>query len=197
MSLAIPESYRAPYNIVSIDPGSNFLGIAVTTLDPVTNTILNITAFTIVVEYLIHTDYTRSIENIRPSKMSKIRHEMLKILDYYNPKVVVCESPFFNRLRPGAFAPLVETLYVLQSAVLEYDSTVPFMPVEPSVIKKAIGAGHICGKDEVKTVIGRNLEIQNALTTPYVTLDEHSIDAVAIGYTYLKWIIRKEELCSR
>jgi Holliday junction resolvasome RuvABC endonuclease subunit len=187
MSLAIPDSYSNRYNILSIDPGSNYLGIAIITINPTNNTIINIYAFSIAVEHLLITEYHQDdIDNNRHNKMSKIKNEILRILDFYKPLAVICETPFFNRLRPGAFAPLVEVLYVLKDSVLLYNSLVPFITAEPSIIKKAIGAGHICGKDEVKETLYKNKEIQDVLANDFNLLDEHAIDAIAVGYTYFK-----------
>ena len=188
MSLHIPEKYKEPYRILSIDPGSNSLGVASLTIDPVSELIINIQAFTVHVEYLYKTDYCESDEdNPRINRMLKIQYEISKILDFYRPKLVVCESPFFNRLRPGAFAPLVEVMHTLRLAVLNYGCLVPFYTIEPSIIKKAVGASHIGDKNAVNKAVKEIDEIVVATPFSLDLLDEHAIDAIAIGYSYQNW----------
>lgn len=192
MSLNIPNTFFKPYNFLAIDPGSNFLGLAVYTIDPSYNSILNIKTFSIIVEYVPAPFYVNSdLYSGRTEKLLKINEEIRRFLIYYNIKLVVCEAPFYNRLRPTAYGPLVEVMATIQKTVLEYNNEVPFLTVEPSVIKKAVGAGHISGKDEVKKAIGANPEITSKLEINLNLIDEHAVDAIAIGYTFLKWNSKK------
>ncbi len=185
MPLIIPKEHLVPYKIVAIDPGSNFLGLSVLEIDP-NCSILSIVSQTLNVESLVESAFeNRDIQSNRVNKQLKIETELYRIFTYYKPLLVICESPFYNRLRPGAFAPLVEVLSAIQRTVINYNQLVPFTTVEPSVIKKSIGAGHICGKEEVKAALMATPEILNALTTNLNYLDEHAIDSIAVGYTYV------------
>ncbi len=187
MTLAIPDNFIKPYNLLAIDPGSNNIGIAIFNINPSTNTINSIYAFTLEIERMPETNnYDPDIYPERTMKLLKIKEVISRLLYYYIPDVVVCEAPFYNRLRPTAYGPLVEVMTVIQQCVIEYGPHIPFHKLEPSIIKKTIGAGHIADKDTVRKTIQANTHLISRLTYDVNTLDEHAIDAIAIGDTFLK-----------
>ena len=69
------------------------------------------------------------------------------------------ESPFYNRLRPGAFGPLNEILFSIRQAVAEYDSWLQLDLVPPSNVKQALGAKGNCGKPEMIEALLSNKNI--------------------------------------
>ena len=112
--------------------------------------------------------------------------------------MICCESPFFNRFQPSAYGPLVEMVFAIRTASLQYDVNVPFITYSPSEVKKALGAGHAAKKEIVKASLMANPELNNIYNrTNRVTmqdLDEHSIDAIGVAYSHLA-LLRLGKIC--
>jgi len=186
MPLYIPESYNR-FNLVGLDPGINFTGVSVYTLDH--GVIESIRAFTIrpnpkdgrVSEAI-------DIVGERYIKLKSLSLTIESICNFYNPSVVVCEGPFYSRFRPMAYASLVETLSFIRNGVYSHDPYIEIPIIQPLLIKKTIGAGIMSGKVDVTRAITNKRCIMDKLTNPLDSLDEHSQDAIAIMYTYLNLI---------
>lgn len=111
------------------------------------------------------------------------------------PSVVVSESPFFVRTQPGAYGPLSKMMYLIEESVYEYDPLVKFITIPPSNVKKAVNAGAHCGKDSMKNAVREIAAIQKVLRQDYESLDEHSIDSLAVGWAFFnEYLIKKQEV---
>lgn len=183
--LIVPSSFNT-YRIMSIDPGLNNCGVASYEMEYGTNRVLSIDAFTLVI------DKVRDISGLddetfseRVIKLYKLKEALKQVFQIYNPSQVVCESPFFNRFRPTAYSALVEVLNVIRSSVIEYNMNIHFSTIEPLLIKKIVGAGMMKGKLDVKDAVSKNEFIMARLIKHLDTLDEHAIDAIAIGFSFL------------
>jgi len=190
--LQIPETYYG-YNILAIDPGLNNTGVAVYTINEnyesnLINKISNIEVFTFITKKLLSSENINlDIHTERLEKLIALKQAMQYTLNIYKPVLVVCESPFFNSLRPSAYSSLVETISYIQSSIFEYNPNIYFTTVEPLLVKKRVGAGYVNGKHDMRVAVTQNTELQYILRNIDITmLDEHSIDAVAIGYGFLK-----------
>lgn len=171
--------------IVGIDPGTNMLGFAVLRFDFKTLEILSVQGESFKSERMIEEDcLIAHSHNERIAKIYAQRDNLVQQLNHYRPFVVACENPFINRFRPNAYGPLVEILFAIRTAVIEYSKFVDFVTYEPSVIKKSVGAGAVCGKEEVKTAILLNKELSPNEFTSLEHLDEHALDAVGVAYTH-------------
>lgn len=186
MSLMIPESFKI-FRIMGIDPGLNNLGIALFDIDYSNRTIVRIEAFTLVNDKLkdesgldLDTHAERTI------KLMKLRNTLLNIVSANKPYMVACESPFYNRFRPTAYAALVEVIRLIHMTIIEHNGNTVFQTVEPLLVKKHIGAGMQTGKLDVKKAVSLKPELMSVLVNDLNSLDEHSIDAIAVGYTFLK-----------
>lgn len=172
--------------MIAIDPGTRAMGVAIyectSNLD-----IYRIQAYTIQDTKIdktafddIAVSHSETVANIRA---------MAGVLDgfiwTYEPQAICCESPFFNRLRPGAYGPLVEIVYALRDVSIKYDPLVPFFLYAPQHVKKITTGVAIADKKAVATSIRNNFEITDSLTTHIDTLSEHAIDAIAVGWTHL------------
>lgn len=173
--------------ILAIDPGTRNTGVAIYACDRY-NHINRIEAYTIKADKLngdhledIAVSHTERIANI-----IKVSQAMLVYLREYNPNFICCESPFYNRLRPSAFAPLVELLFALRNISIDYNPLVPFLTYEPLYVKKAISGKAHADKLVVSTAIHNNQEIVDALVNDIHQLSEHALDAIAVGWTHLK-----------
>jgi Holliday junction resolvasome RuvABC endonuclease subunit len=188
--LLTPEHYNC-YKLLAIDPGVNNCGLAVFDVDYRTNEIVSVDAHTVISAKL--NDTTTLYEDLyseRTIKLYKLMDRISEIIVSVNPAIVVCESPFYNRLRPMAYGSLLEVLSSIHSVIINYNNNVPFFTVEPLLVKKTVGAGMQTGKLDVKQSIARIEPIMSVLVPDLEGLDEHSVDAMAVGYTYLKLTMR-------
>ena len=112
------------------------------------------------------------------------------VLEFYKPLSVVCETPFFNMQRPSAAGPLYELLTTLEQTLFEWDKEKPLYKVEPKTVKKAVGASANAKKDEVRSALSKVKELQCACLD---FLDEHAIDAIAVGYSYINQTLREKK----
>lgn len=185
MALVFPEGGSTVATVCGIDPGTNNLGFCALKFDLVTRELVSIQAETFRSDRMLESDsfipltHTERVERILAQKNNLVRQ-----LNYYRPIATCCESPYYNSFRPNAFGALVEIIFAIRMACLEHNKLMRFFTYEPSVIKKAVGAGHISGKDAVKLSVQQNTEIQSKLIGDMALLDEHAIDAISVCYTH-------------
>jgi Holliday junction resolvasome RuvABC endonuclease subunit len=185
MSLIMPVNYNN-IRLLGIDPGVNNTGIAIFDLDFFHKKILSIEAYTLVNSKL--PNYTGLDEEFFPErtvKLYKLKAAINYVLNSVNPCIVACESPFYNRLRPMAYGSLLEVLNAIHVSIIEYNHNVQFYTIEPLLVKKTIGAGMMKGKVDVKDSMLKRNDIMSVLKNNIDALDEHSIDAIAVGYSFL------------
>lgn len=188
--LFTPEHYNC-YKLLAIDPGVNNCGLAVFNIDYQTNQIMTVDAHTAISAKL--NDTTSLYEELyseRTVKLHKLTEYLNQVMVDVNPAIVVCESPFYNRLRPMAYGSLLEVLNSVYSTIISHNNNIPFFTVEPLLVKKTVGAGMQTGKLDVKQAISRIEPIMSVLLPNLESLDEHSVDAMAVGYTYIKLTTR-------
>lgn len=184
-------------SIVGIDPGTNNLGFGDIRFNFKSLEILSVEGMSFNSERMLPTDSLIPItHNERIAKILAQKENLLQRLRFHRPCIVVCENPFINRLRPAAYGPLVEIVFAIRLAVIEYDPSVKFVTYQPSVIKKSVGAYAIGGKEEVKVAITQNPELNPNSLTDLSKLDEHAIDAIAAAYTYLLNVRKEYSQCS-
>ena len=151
MRLVFPDNGSVCACVCGIDPGTNRLGLAAMDFNMATVSIQSIEAETFRSELLLETDdLILEAHSERTSKIYAQKDNLVRQFRFYRPYAVCCESPFYNRLRPSAYGPLMEILFAIRMACIEYDRTVKLFFYEPSVIKKAVGAHAIGSKDAVK-----------------------------------------------
>lgn len=182
------------FNVLGIDPGSAHLGVAVYTLDLKTKEIVSVNAFTI--DALKSKYFNKQEVKLFGEKIVRIRSmvsEMQEVLHEYRPGLVVFESPFFNRFTPSAYGALKELLIALKLSLLDYNQSIPMADVDPPSAKKAIGAKGNAKKEDMTDALKLHVKKQGIpLLVEIDDLDEHSIDACAIGYWALMNIIAKK-----
>lgn len=185
MPLVLPPGQEVGC-IVGIDPGTNFLGFCALDINLRDVSVVQHFACSFQSDKMLDPDSFVSIcHNERIAKIFAQKNNLLKRLRYHRPFVVTCENPFINRFRPNAYGPLVEVLFAIRCAVTEYNPAVKFLTYEPSIVKKTVGAGAICGKDEIKLVVRKIQELREHSTVNMDEMDEHAVDATAVAYTHL------------
>lgn len=182
--MIIPDGYNS-FNILSIDPGSINTGIAIISIE--NDMIQSIDARTIeVMKIRDRVGYDVDSQPEKLIRLSNLARLFTDIVDRYKPIAVACESPFYNRKFPMAYGTLLTIMNNFQMALANYNQTIPFFTIEPRTVKSAVGAISLVGKDPVRDAVSRIPAIMNTLVPPLHSLDEHSIDAIAVGYAYLK-----------
>jgi Holliday junction resolvasome RuvABC endonuclease subunit len=177
--------------ILSIDPGTIRLGFSIIKLSIKDLEIVEAFAWTIEATRLEF--YKEDVVLVHGEKFARIIaiKKMFKyVLEFYRPLSVVCESPFFNMTRPSAAGPLYELLATIEQTVFEWDDQKPLYKVEPKTVKKAVGASANAKKDEVRVAVSKVPELQCACLD---FLDEHAIDAIAVGYAYINQSLRNRK----
>jgi Holliday junction resolvasome RuvABC endonuclease subunit len=121
---------KQTFNILGIDPG--------------TDTILRSSILTVMIEkvsrFLDEDSFEVQMHSAKYSRLRLISEKFSQVLTVYNPTVVASEAPFFNRFRPNAYAPLVETVFTLQRTLHLWDDYKPLYIIDPPSVKKAVGA---------------------------------------------------------
>ena len=172
--------------LLAIDPGLHNIGLAVYQIR--------------LAPYAIESIHAETLRSVRVTDVSglddedfaervRIRYSMRSAFRTYvetvQPQLVVSESPFFDRRKPGSFAILTEIMTGLFDTVAEVNPLIRFSVVEPQLVKKVLGVAGQKGKDVVREAMGKTSRIMDVLTNPLDHLDEHSIDSIAVGYAYL------------
>ena len=186
-----PNTKDWVFDIIGIDPGSKCTGYSIYTINSNTLDIIKVNAFT--VEAYKSNYYSKEYSNTYNDKYSRfnaMNREFMDILEYYRPAMVFIESPFFNSFTPNAFSVLTELLQLYKLTLIDYNNRIPFITVDPPTAKKSIGAKGNAKKDDMTLALDRIKDSINLL--PDINLlDEHSIDACAIGYWgYINYIKR-------
>lgn len=170
--------------ILSIDPGTNKLGVsfAIAHLGNRTFTIQE--AFTVDIDRLVNIVNSDKVDSHgKYNTMTASIYQLIKelILDY-QPDWVICESPYMNSRFPLPYALLTLCVQTIYKSVKDYDVTIGFTLIDPASVKKQLG---VKGNSGDKTAVYRAL-----LECPFIhsivdlnnNIDEHASDAIAIGY---------------
>ena len=186
MPLHAPHVYST-YNLIGIDPGLNTTGVAILKVDSRTMRILSVEAFTLASAKLVdRTGMDPEYFTERTIKLYRLKAAIQWVLGQYGPIAVGCESPFYNRLMPMAYGALLEVLNVIYSSIIEYNPNIYFQTVAPLLVKKHVGSGGQKGKLDMKNCLRNLPEIMNVMAVDLESLDEHSIDAISVGYALVK-----------
>lgn len=178
---------------MAIDPGTDTLGRTVIDLDMVT---LDATIRDVATEnasWLVRRNVTyQEVEywhGARAARLTALSDTLLAQMRYWRPHLVASESPFMGR-RANAYEALVEAMVMLRQTYAQYDQHRAIELVTPPEAKVAVGVRSKDWKKKEATqeAIARLLaapaihQLHYHAQVPYETLDEHSIDAISVGY---------------
>lgn len=179
--LKINYGERNSINIIGIDPGTTNIGISNLNIDIDTKKINYSLAFTInAAKFTNENSWLAQLHGNRFNRINFIENKLIEIFHFYMPLIICAESPFFGRSHPNAFQALTEVICTIRSAVIKYDQWRDLKLVPPSLVKQAIGSKGNADKIVMKQnllAINHILNIQDIQN-----LDEHGIDALAVGY---------------
>lgn len=185
--LRVPANSSPTFTIAALDPGTHNVGLGALHVDMFTYQIRSFEAYTLVATKLMSDDDLLVATHGHPyARVHALKVEIIHRLRMLRPSSIACEDAFFNRMRPGAYAPLLMSINEIRHAVLEYNPFMPFHLIEASVIKNAVGAKGGANKVPVLEGIKKIKEFDVPTITPLHTLSEHAIDGLAIAYARLK-----------
>lgn len=186
------------FNIVSIDPGSRFCGLALIRVSMDDNSIHSTHAMTLNLDRLLSSSLTEEIISLRGARhhrLEALRENLLSLFRYMQPNVIVSESPFFNSKMPNAYGALVETMSTILGAITEFNKSKQLILVPPSCVKNAVGGGGAVKKDKIQELVVNLKDLNYVDKEELLKLDEHAIDAIAAGYGYYKSTFKAEKTC--
>lgn len=183
--LLLSERYES-MTFLAIDPGLNNVGIAIYKIQLNPFEFISIEAFTLKADKMVdQSGLDDDDHGERAHKLRTVEYALNAILEREDPCWVVCESPFFDRRKPGSYGVLMEVLSNITRTILNYNPLIRFSMVEPQLVKKVFGVAGIKGKEVVAEAVQKNQVVMSALITPFKDLDDHGIDAVAVGWTHI------------
>lgn len=170
-----------PFKILSLDPGSSHCGVAIL-LD-------NLDGSDVVIEesFTVHLKDTNpmyaefgDLHGNRVIRLLQLGDAVLDLCRTHKPHAVIVESNYLGRFAT-AFAALVECVAMVRSSVYMYDPFLPLYQVDPSTAKINAGMERIKGtdKEDVRRAMRKRKGIK--WNVDLAELDEHSVDACAIG----------------
>lgn len=188
--MAHPFFQPTYFRLLGIDPGSTAMGLALFDLDLKNQKIVGIQAWTIKTDKLKNdTGLPEELYADRQIRLHKLYLAMKRLLTQEHVNHVAYEGPFMNRLQPSAYGPLVALMTMVHLAVMETASGMGFSVFQPQQVKKSFGVAGKKGKEVMLEALSLNDDLMSAMAFSNCLLnelDEHSVDAIAAGYTAIK-----------
>lgn len=173
--------------MISIDPGTNCLGIAISIMDVVNKKIAVEYAYTVDIKTVakLYASHIETYYGERAAKLYAVEYLIFNLCRSWNPTVIGCEGPYLGKF-PQAYAALVECLGAIKRGCEQYRMSLPVFVFDPASVKKLIG---VPGNSGDKMAIARAVLNHPCIDTSLVDLtilDEHSTDAIAVGHACLQ-----------
>lgn len=170
-----------PFKILSLDPGSSHCGVAIL-LDHLDGSDLVIDdSFTVHLKDSnpMYSEFG-DLHGNRVIRLLQLGDAVLDLCRTHRPHAIIVEANYLGRFAT-AFAALVECVAMVRSAVYMYDPFLPLYSVDPSTVKINAGMERVKGsdKEDVRRVMRQRKNI--VWNVDLEDLDEHSVDACAIG----------------
>lgn len=171
--------------IVSIDPGTDTLGVAVLDISIDTYRPVLVYADTFIASKEVQ-DRKWGTE-MRGGRDLRLESHHIRLYDLFRavtPTLVAAESPFLARGRVSAFEALVECYAMLRAVCWEYSPSLYLRRVDPITAKNAVNVNHVgTDKTDVRRAVIAHYKESCAEDVDIEALDEHAIDAVAVGHS--------------
>jgi Holliday junction resolvasome RuvABC endonuclease subunit len=186
--LTLPE-HENQYRIIGIDPGTNTLGVAILDVCLLEGKVTLMDAFTLVSNVSVQRHQNVLLAHgERYAKLYAHSEALRKLFGEWQPNCVICESPFLGRF-PQAFEALVECKLMIRRALQLYDKSMSLETVDPPTAKKAVDApGKGGDKNAVRDAVLKLKDLITADKVDILKLDEHAIDAIAVGFFKVRQI---------
>lgn len=177
--------------VVSVDPGNN-LGLACFEVNLTTKQIVAIDAHTLVIDDVINAYHPELLEThgVLLARTFTIGKYLGKYCDKHDPDFGCHETAFSAHGRRNfgnsveSFAKLRENILAIKLAMINYDGTMPIIPINPQTVKYAVVGAQSSDKSQITKALLSKEDLEITFETKF--LDEHGWDALAIGYTFIK-----------
>lgn len=176
---------------VSIDPGTDTMGVTLLGLNPVTLEMSWSESFTLygsLLNYRSELQYEE--DRNREARIMGLSDALLRYFRSVNPHVVVFEDNFL-RHSPQAFKALIQSVEAIKRATWMYNPYMPFYEISPMQAKGAVNAIAPRGQKHDKELVRQGLMKSDKLKVPpqcIAGMSEHAVDSVAIGIYSLEQI---------
>jgi len=175
-----------PFRVVSIDPGTETMGVSLLELHPITLEQRFVEAFTMRGSVLNY--YWGNVLHDgdgRDSRLIALENQLVTYFQYAQPHMVVYEDNYLGA-SPQSFKALIEACMCIKHAVWKYNPYLTSYSVKPNQAKSTVNAIARKGmsQEERKGLVRQGLMTYQPLRVPPLILaglDEHAIDAIAIG----------------
>lgn len=185
-------THETTFRILAIDPGTDTLGTAVLDVDLTCGRVSLVAAqtFSGASGAAYYPDVGDTHGN-RSAKLYSHEQNLGALFRHFQPHNVTCEAPYMGRF-PQAFEALVECRSSIRRALYNYDPTMPLEMVDPPTAKLAVGTVLKRGMDKgaVRAAILQLSNLYNATGRSVAVMDEHTIDAIAVGYFKANQVLR-------
>lgn len=186
--LVMPKSKEA-FKIAGFDPGSTNLGfsLAENALDG-SNSVIRVAHTVKLKDTALGYASIGELHGSRVVRLMLMYDTVLNLLRTHRPHAVVIESNYLGKFATS-FAALVECVITIRNAVYAYDPFMKLYLVDPTTVKTNTGMKKVKGTD--KEDVRRHLKQCEDLEwdVDIDSLDEHSVDASAIVYYYVKQLL--------
>lgn len=178
------DEERRAYRVVTIDPGTDTLGISVGEFESGCDVLTILDCYTIKTERLVrrHYEHIRTSHGDRYAKLVALRNAVLDYFMAWKPDFVCCEGSYLGS-HASAYASGVEIQSVIRDALFKYNPQAVLNVIDPARVKKSIGAkGNNGDKGLVRTQLMSRKVLDSKVDLSM--LDEHSLDSIAISCYY-------------
>lgn len=168
-----------------IDPGAN-LGISIVEIDVLHTSIKPLHSETVFLNKLAEKKYSGVVEEhgLRFGRFFALRDTLMSIMNKWQVDAIAHENAFMHMKRVTAGISLAQYVLFIQLTAKDYDPMLPIYGYSPFEVKASVKAKKL---NSDKKLINKALLLLPDLDISLVnidTLDEHSVDSIAIGYCF-------------
>jgi Holliday junction resolvasome RuvABC endonuclease subunit len=172
------------YRILGIDPGTNTLGVCMIDVDLVAQSMTVAMARTFS-GTTMSSGYTHfaEVHGERAARLKAHEDNLYCIMREWLPHSVISEDAYMGRF-PTAYRALCECIDSIRVSLYRYNPALPLILVDPTTVKKGTGMKVIrkAGKAAVAKALSELEYLRYAQNVRLATMDEHSVDAVAVAH---------------
>ena len=174
------------FRILAIDPGTTTFGVAVLDWQHGTELARVRWAFTLKETNSAQTDSFEEMCGKRDVRIEGLSKDLATILDHSWPNFVITETSFSQRGKANAYESGIEVNSMMRKTLWNFSPAMPLHGINPRSVKNYVGVSHVkTDKDDVKkAVIGL---YKNNTDVDLESLDEHAIDAIAVGNFFVRF----------
>jgi len=189
--LRMPEDSSPILPMIGIDPGSMKLGLAVLWFDINKMEIVKTEARTVRVDKLIKNNPLVETMGELYARLYAAKNILLNEFNFYQPVLIATETPYYNPRRPSAYGPLVKTITMIETALVEHNSTMRLTYIAPATVKSRVNANTLVrNKDNVIECVAALPDLNYQGSVPFNKLDDNGVDGLAIVYGAFHNLVR-------